>query len=332
MNQSLSVSSAVPEASLKPQISVCIITCNQDRYIRQCVESALAQAVDVSLEILIGDDCSQDDTSSILAGLAAANPRLIKHIRHDPRLGACQNSQSILALAKGQFIAHLDGDDYWLPGKLKEQLTFMLANPDCAGVYTNALTVTEAGDTIGLFNDVGRQRFDLAAMLRKGNFLNTSSIMVRSELVSHIIDIDEPFIDYRAHLRYARNGFLAQLETPMVGYRVSSVGSMVFGSNDLVRQLYWDAIMDVPRDLVTDLDFAQGLADFSRRVAFRAMNTRRWSLLRKWLPLVFKTSPCGKIRTALLILWAIARMAYLEIVGRLPSITGGKRVKVLYRR
>jgi len=316
----------------KPQVSVCIITCNQQNYIRQCVESVLMQAEDVSLEILVGDDCSRDNTSKIIAELVAENPHLIRHIRHESRQGACRNSQVILALAKGQFVAHLDGDDYWLPGKLKRQLAFMMASPGCAAVYTNALTVTESGGAIGLFNDVGDQCFDLSALLRKGNFLNASSVMMRAEVVAQLLEIEGQFIDYRAHLRHARKGFIAQLGQPLVGYRINSVSSMVFNSNDQVRSLYWDAIMDVPRELVTDLDFARGLADFFRRVTFRAIKLKQWGLLRDWAPSVFQASPFGAIRTTLLISWAIMRMTCVELVGRLPIWTPRRHTKVLYRR
>lgn len=315
----------------QPEISVCIVTCNQQKYIRQCVESAIAQAVDVTLEILVGDDCSDDNTGAIVAEIAALHPEIVRHIRHDSRLGACRNIQAVIAQAKGKFIAHLDGDDYWLPGKLKQQLIFITRDADCVAVYTNARTVNETGSPIGLFNNVGNQRFDLAALLRRGNFLNTSSMMIRSELKSQLLEIDGPFIDYRMHLRHARKGFVAQLGQSLVGYRVNSVGSMVSGANDLVRQLYWEAIMDVPRELVTDADFACGLADFLRRVFFRALRTRRWRLLRDWAPHVFRASPHGVGRTFFLTLWSILRTIWIEIVGRL-QIGSGRPVKVLYRR
>jgi glycosyltransferase involved in cell wall biosynthesis len=315
-----------------PQVSVCIITYNQQNYIRQCVESALAQATDVSLEILVGDDGSQDGTGVVVQELEARHPGVIKYIRHESRLGASGNIQAVFALARGEFVAHLDGDDYWIPGKLKRQLAYLEANPNCVAVYANAFTVSENGDVVGLFNDVGDRCFDLAALLRRGNFLNASSVVLRAALVPSVLEIKEPFIDYREHLRYARKGFLVHLGQPLVGYRVSSIGSMVSVSNDLVRRRYWEAIMDVPRELVTNLDFASGLADFFRRVFFRAVRLRRWSLLREWAPVVFKESPFGTIRTTQLILCAIVRMAWLELSGRLPVWLSNRNAKVLYRR
>ena len=48
--------------------------------------------------------------------------------------------RDLIARADGEFIARTDGDDYWLPGKLQRQLEYLLAHPDCAAVYTNAIS------------------------------------------------------------------------------------------------------------------------------------------------------------------------------------------------
>ncbi|MGH8396982.1 MAG: glycosyltransferase [Gammaproteobacteria bacterium] len=318
----------------QPSVSVYILTCNQQRYIKQCVESALAQASDISLEILVGDDCSNDDTSQILEEMATTYPEEITHIRHPHRLGPMMNCQVLLRQAKGELLAHLDGDDYWLPGKLKLQLAYMAANPGCAAVYTNAITVREDGSTIGLFNNEGNGRYDLAAMLRRGNFLNTSSMVFRSELKAALLEIKEPFIDYRIHLRHARTGFLTQLKQPLVGYRVNSIGAMTSttASNDMVRKLYWEAILDVPRNLVTDNDLAHGVTDFLRRVISRALRTRRWELIREWVPQVYETSPYGITRTSLLVMGSVIRATFLVILGKLQTAPDGYRVNIRHRR
>jgi len=60
----------------QPRVSVCVLTCNQRNYIQQCIESVLAQAPDTSLEILVGDDRSDDGTSEIVAALASRYPQL----------------------------------------------------------------------------------------------------------------------------------------------------------------------------------------------------------------------------------------------------------------
>jgi glycosyltransferase involved in cell wall biosynthesis len=313
------------------QVSACVLTCNHVRYIRRCLEGVLAQVGDVIMEIIIGDDCSDDGTSTIVAEIAAAYPELITYIRHDLRIGGSENYLEVLRRARGEFVADLDGDDYWMPGKLKQQVDYLRANPDCAAVYTNTLAITEQGEPIGLFNDAPRMRFDLACLVRRGNFLNTSSMMFRSSLRQTILDIDGPVLDYAIHLRLARSGLLTQLQEPLVGYRVNSIGSMVAQENDLVRALYWAAIMDVPRELVTDDDFAHGIADFFRRVILRAVRMKRWGLLSAWAPQVFDASPYGHIRTLLLVAGSILRIACKTLAGRFRKGPGGRRMKIIYR-
>lgn len=317
---------------VSPQVSICLLTCNHLRYIRRCVESVVAQASDVSIDIIIGDDCSDDGTSEIVAELAEKYPHLITHIRHSPRIGGSENYLSILRRMRGQFIAHLDGDDYWLPGKLALQIDFLEKNSDYVSVYTNALTINELGDPVGLFNDAGEARIGLAELLRAGNFLNNSSMLFRTSLRDAILDIDGPVLDFGVHLRHARIGPIAQLATTLVAYRMNSSVSMVAHANDQVRTLYWDAIMAVPRDRVTDNDFAYGVADFLRRVVMRAIRMRRWDLVREWAPRVFAASPYGVIRTSILVAGSIFRITAKELMGRFRKGPDGHRLKILYRR
>jgi glycosyltransferase involved in cell wall biosynthesis len=317
-----------------PRVSVCVTTCNQQRYIRECLLSVVAQDPDTIREILVGDDCSDDGTSTIIAELAASHPRLIRHIRHASRIGPSANTKALLVRCTGEYVAKLDGDDYWLPSKLRRQLDFLENHPECAAVYTNALTISEDGQPIGLFNDAGDACFDLAALLRRGNFLNNSSLLLRATCIPAWLAIQGPLIDYRAHLLHARAGLLAHIGEPLVGYRVNATGAMTStsASNDRVRKLYWEAILDVPRNLVTDQDLAHGVADFLRRVISRALRMRRWELAREWTPRVLGASPYGAARTMLLVMRSAARATCREILGRLRRGPDGRRVNIRHRR
>lgn len=315
-----------------PEVTVCVVACNQRDFIESCLRSIATQEVQAGLHILVGDDASDDDTSEIIARVAGEFPDRIQHLRRGARTGAMANMRDLIMRARGEFVARVDGDDFWLPGKLQRQLDYLQTHPDCAAVFTNAITVDEAGNRIGLFNDVGDARFDLPAMLRRGNFLNNSSVLFRNAGRQAWLDVEVPQIDYRAHLWHARHGWLGHIRDPLAAYRINTQGSMVAEMNDRVRELYWEAIQSVPRELVSNDDYSHGLADFLRRVFYRAVRTRRWDLFRDWRMRAHASAPCGTLWLAALTAASIARVAAKEAIGRLRRDADGKPLRVLYRR
>ncbi|MBZ0224256.1 MAG: glycosyltransferase [Dokdonella sp.] len=316
----------------RPAITVCIITYNQVEWIERCVRSAIEQEVDAELCVLVGDDASDDGTSEIVAQMSSLYPRQITHLRRNSRMGAFDNSRDLLARSEGDFVACVDGDDYWLPGKLKRQLSFMQSHPDCVATYTNAVAVDAVGKQIGVFNDVDNARFDLAALLRRGNFLNNSSVLFRRHALTGALRAGTPIIDYYSHLWLARGGWLGHIGEPLAAYRVNVRGSMLKDANVQVRELYWQAIQSVPRDRVSDDDYAHGIADFLRRVFFRAVRTRDMSLYRTWATRVYAASPYGRVHTSALVAASIIRIGGKALWGQRARLVGRSPPRILYRR
>lgn len=313
-------------------ISVCVVTFNQRDLIETCLRSIVDQSVDAEVRVLVGDDASNDGTSEIVERLSVEYHGRILHLRREPRMGGFANMRDLIARADGDFVARVDGDDYWLPGKLARQLAFLQAHPDCAAVYTNAITVDGSGNRVGLFNDVGDGHFDLAAMLRRGNFLNNSSVLFRARGRQAWLDVPEPQIDYRVHLWHARHGWLGHIGAPLTAYRVGTRGSMVAGMNDRVRQLYWDAIVSIPSGLVSANDEAHGMADFLRRVVLHAMRTKHLGLLRVWMPRVYAASPYGAMRTSMLTASSLVRIILKKIAYSAKNMFEINNRNILYPR
>lgn len=313
----------------RPTVSVCVVTYNQQGLVETCLRSILDQAVDGDVQVLVGDDASTDGTREVVRALAGEYGSRMKCFLHESNLGAAANMCHLLARADGDFVARVDGDDYWLPGKLQRQLAFLNANPDCGAVYTNAIAVNESGTQIGVFNDIEDERIDMATLLRRGNVLNNSSVLFRIENIAGWLVIDQ--VDYQVHLWQARQGWLGHISEPLTAYRVNTRGSLVLSANKWVRELYWQAIQSVPRELVSDDDYAHGLADFLRRVFFRAVRTRDMALWREWKPRVFSAAPCGAPRMYLLTATNILRMAAKVSVGRFRRDASGRPLRVLYR-
>ena len=148
-----------------PNVSVCVVTYNHDKYIQECLTSVIAQAGDGVLEILVGDDQSTDDTARIVDALAQEFPQYIRYVRHQERLGGARNYQALIREARGAYIAHLDGDDSWLPGKLAAQLRFLDTHPECVAVYSNALVIDDRGARRGVFNNPLDEKYDINGLL-----------------------------------------------------------------------------------------------------------------------------------------------------------------------
>ncbi|WP_395006606.1 glycosyltransferase [Undibacterium sp.] len=119
-----------------PLLSVCVLTYNQENYIRQCLESLINQATDFQYEIIVGEDCSLDSTRYIVEEFARRYPDLVYPIYQSQNIGAGTNNFiSVHNAARGQFIAHLDGDDYSYPGRLQKQVDVLRSEPDCNIVF-----------------------------------------------------------------------------------------------------------------------------------------------------------------------------------------------------
>ena len=114
----------------EPKVSVLIPSYNQEAVIEQTVMSALTQNYD-NLEVVVSDDASRDGTPQILTDIQSRYPERLKIFLHQSNLGVTQNHNRGLLECRGDFIAFQDGDDLFLPGKIKKQVEFMLGHPDC---------------------------------------------------------------------------------------------------------------------------------------------------------------------------------------------------------
>lgn len=320
-----------PQLTAHPEVSIIILVYNHENYLAVTLTSVLTQLVGVSCEVLIGEDCSTDRSREIALEFLKHYPKSVRIITSDQNVGAFENARRLLNATRGKFIASLDGDDYWLPEKLKKQLSYMHDNPDCVAVYTNAVAIDAQGNQIGLFNDARTTQFSLGTLLKRGNFLNSSSLFYRAELKSSLKNMRDKMLDFAVHLFIARHGRFGHLGEPLVAYRVNSGGSMIANDNARVRELYWQAIQSVPRELVSNDDYAHGIADFLRRVFFRAVRTRDLALFRTWCMRVYPASPYGTARTSALVIASIVRIGWKMLWAQTAWLTGRRPTRILYR-
>lgn len=127
------------KVSLKPRVSVCIQTYQHVFFIEKCLESILSQETNFDFEILLGDDLSNDGTRELCIAYAEKYPEKIRlflhHRENNIEIDGCPtgrfNFLYNLQVARGEFIAICEGDDFWSDKhKLQKQVDFLDANKD----------------------------------------------------------------------------------------------------------------------------------------------------------------------------------------------------------
>jgi glycosyltransferase involved in cell wall biosynthesis len=112
------------------KVSVIVIVYNHENYIEQCLTSLFLQKVNYNIEYIIGDDCSKDNTDSIINSIIKEYPQLnIHYTRNASNLGLMKNFKQCFDACQGKYVAFCAGDDYWISEeKLQKQFDFLEAN------------------------------------------------------------------------------------------------------------------------------------------------------------------------------------------------------------
>lgn len=161
------------------KLSVFVVTYNQEKYIRQCLDGILMQKVDFDYEVVIGEDHGTDGTRAICEEYAAKYPQ-IRLLPLTENLGVAGNWRRVLLECKGEYVAMCEGDDYWLDdNKLQKQVDFLDRNPKYSGCFHNANKVDGNGRVLGVMhnsNMCGEYNFD--NMVSRW-FVPTASLLFR---------------------------------------------------------------------------------------------------------------------------------------------------------
>lgn len=122
-------------------IAICVVTYNHEKYISQTIESVLKQNISIPIKIYIGEDCSTDKTREICLSFKQQYPDKIELVLSDTNLGLVRNTIQLLKIIQergNDYVAMLDGDDYWIDEfKLQKQFDFLEQHKDCGLIHTN---------------------------------------------------------------------------------------------------------------------------------------------------------------------------------------------------
>jgi glycosyltransferase involved in cell wall biosynthesis len=300
------------------KISVCIVTYNHAAYIHDCLSSVVAQYVDADLEILVGDDCSSDDTRLIISKFSKMYPDIIFPVFHEKNIGGSHNYQYLINLAQGDYIAHLDGDDFWMPGKLAAQISFLEEAPECSAAYANAIVINKTDELVACFNGKIPSKFNLSYLLKKGNFLNASSLVYRAECKEKLLQLQGEALDYHYNILMASQGQVGYINRFLVCYRMNSTTSISSARRDLLMELYWKAILNAWILGADHQALRQCIVGFYRSLVRSALTRGRFSealqvaaKMREECPLVSKTLI---VRSVLTLPYHIGKLIFRKLV------------------
>lgn len=218
----------------KPIVSICCITYNHERYIKDAIEGFLMQKTNFPIEILIHDDASTDKTPEIIKSYASKYPHLIKPIfqtvnQYSKKEGSI-NARFVWPKTKGEYIAMCEGDDYWIdPNKLQRQidelrkhknynLCFHLAQKQ----YNDGKIIAPSlkkSDKIYTFKDIITADF---------HFVQTNTVVFKKEILNHIdmaLFNQSPVGDLWIRIAASMPNGAIFINKVMSVYRVQSLGS-----------------------------------------------------------------------------------------------------------
>ena len=219
-----------------PAVSVVVLAYNHAPYIRSALESVLRQETSFPIEVLIGEDDSQDGTREICTEIKEQHPdqvRLFLRRREDViyingRPTGRFNYVTTMKAARGRYLAYLDGDDEWRsPHKLQKQLDLMEAHPEFTLCFHPVVrTYVDSEKSDDTFYPPGREGpYGLGELLQQ-NVIQSCSVMYRQGYFTCIPNfiLHTTVADWPAHLWHAIHGGVGYIDEAMGLYRVHDAG------------------------------------------------------------------------------------------------------------
>jgi glycosyltransferase involved in cell wall biosynthesis len=179
---------------LEPMVSVVIISYDHEKYIEKCLENVINQITNFDFEIIISNDCSKDNTNTIIENFIAQHDTTnkIRYYNQEKNLGMLSNTAFVLKNAKGKYIAMCDGDDYWTDSlKLQKQVDFLEKNQNIVFCFHNASRFDEYDNKFYPYTGLNKFKDKQVIPKRKlfkhgGGTFPTSSAMFKSEIMKEL--------------------------------------------------------------------------------------------------------------------------------------------------
>lgn len=164
------------------KVSVFVVTYNQEKYIRQCLDGILMQRVNFDYEVVIGEDHGSDATRAICEEYASIYTQ-IRLLPLTENLGVGKNWRRVLSECKGDYIAMCEGDDYWTdPLKLQKQIDILQNRPEISLCFHD-VKVWKQNESVLVEDWIMKDVNPITTIsdLAKFNYIYTLSVVFRNK-------------------------------------------------------------------------------------------------------------------------------------------------------
>lgn len=272
------------------KVSVLMITYNHEKYIAQAVNSVLMQQVDFDYELVVGEDCSTDNSRNVLLSFQERYPDKIRLLSSETNVGVNRNFIRTYRACPGQYIALLEGDDYWTsPHKLQQQVDFLENHSEFGGCFHNVqMYFEDETKSQRLMRPSDQPKIVTLKDLLAAKIIPTCAVMFRNGLFEGFPDwaFSLKMTDWLVYILTAQYGPFGYLDAVMATYRIHSGG--VWSSMNYIQQL------------AADIEFLELLEDFltvDYRNIIRDSISKRWAKVAATL--VDQAIQCSSIDTAI---------------------------------
>ena len=215
-----------------PKLSICLPAYNYAHFLPKAIESVLIQDFK-DYELIILDDVSPDNTQEIAMEYAKKDPR-IRYILNEKNLGAIENCNKGVAVARGEYVAFLSADDFYLPGWLQAGVDFLESNLDVDLVYCKTILVDSENHycnttTIPSFANFSHKgRDELREHIKTGgSFFHLAATIMRKRMMNELgfykkWNMQQGFSaeDWEANLNFSLHKIEGYINRPYYAFRV----------------------------------------------------------------------------------------------------------------
>lgn len=224
-------------------IDIVVTSYNHEVYIKKCLDSVLIQTGLFKMNIIVGDDCSTDQTLMIIKQYKNKFPELFTIMNYKENQGLRNNMKSCFSICTGNFIAICEGDDYWIDEKkLHKQMLYMRENKDCSMCFNWLKLYREEKakfEPHPAQEALTRKKINFYELSKTPIIGNFSACMYTHNAVKKVPDkyYNDPLgFDWLFNMYIAREGNVGFIKEQMSVYRIHSKGQWSSNTQEDIQQ------------------------------------------------------------------------------------------------